>query len=123
MVEPVRTGVTNWRPRAACRGVPHEVFYPEPPLSAGIGLLAAKLCFQCPVQQECLIEALTNNEWGTWGGTSQRDRTALKKGIVRKMCPACGNQRPRGDGDHQCCLACGMSWNVRQRRANTDPTP
>lgn len=114
----------DWRPRAACRGMPHEVFYPDPPLASGIGLIAAKLCYGvCPVQSECLLEALTNKEWGTWGGTSYRDRTALRRGVVRKMCPACGNQRPAGSGDAQYCMACGMSWNVRQRRANTDAEP
>jgi hypothetical protein len=102
--------------------MPLAMFYPDPPLHSGIGLDAAKLCFQCPVQAECLAWALARDEWGTWGGTSQRDRNALRKGIVRKMCPACGNRRaPRGTGDIQVCMACGLSWNVHQRRVNADP--
>ena len=35
---------------------------------------------QCPVRDECLIFALTNNErFGTWGGMSELARKALRK--------------------------------------------
>lgn len=34
----------------------------------------------CPIRDECLIFALTNNEKsGVWGGTSELDRKALRK--------------------------------------------
>jgi WhiB family transcriptional regulator, redox-sensing transcriptional regulator len=124
MAEPVRTGVTTetaWMQAGSCHGQPLALFYPDPPLHTGIGLDAAKLCYQCPVQAECLNWALVRDEWGTWGGTSVQDRKALRRGIVRKMCPACGNRRPQGDGETQVCMACGLSWTVRQRRANTEP--
>lgn len=111
---------TSWMDYGSCKGQPLEVFYPERPLYNGIGLAAAKLCFQCPVQAACLDWALTRNEHGIWGGTSQADRAALRKGIPRKQCPACSNRRPQAAGDRQICMACGLSWHVRQRRVNAD---
>lgn len=35
---------------------------------------------QCPIRNECLMYALTNNEKsGVWGGTTELDRKALRK--------------------------------------------
>lgn len=34
----------------------------------------------CPIREQCLIFALTNNErYGVWGGTSEEDRRAIRK--------------------------------------------
>lgn len=39
---------------------------------------AAKLCRGCPVQRECLVEALDNRiEFGIWGGATERQRRKL----------------------------------------------
>ncbi len=41
---------------------------------------AAKLCRDCPVQMECLADALDNQvEFGVWGGLTERQRRALLK--------------------------------------------
>lgn len=38
----------------------------------------ARLCRKCPVQLECLADALDNRiEWGVWGGMTERERRAL----------------------------------------------
>ncbi|MBA8793974.1 WhiB family redox-sensing transcriptional regulator [Friedmanniella endophytica] len=39
---------------------------------------ARLLCSGCPVQRECLAEALDNRiEWGVWGGMTERERRQL----------------------------------------------
>ena len=40
---------------------------------------AKKVCAECPYVAECLEWALKNNEIGVWGGTTERDRKALKR--------------------------------------------
>ncbi|MGH9194816.1 MAG: WhiB family transcriptional regulator, partial [Acidimicrobiia bacterium] len=38
------------------------------------------VCTQCPVALECLRYALANREqFGIWGGTSERERRKLRK--------------------------------------------
>lgn len=39
---------------------------------------AKRLCRKCPFVQECLYEALKNDErFGVWGGMTPRDRSGL----------------------------------------------
>ncbi|MFE7779418.1 WhiB family transcriptional regulator, partial [Streptomyces sp. NPDC057445] len=39
---------------------------------------AKAVCLGCPVQTECLAEALDNRiEFGVWGGMTERERRAL----------------------------------------------
>lgn len=62
-----------WRDEALCREVDLELFFPrkgERP--------ARSICARCPVQPECLDEALDARiRWGIWGGTTERDRRKL----------------------------------------------
>jgi hypothetical protein len=57
----------------------HELFFPE----RGQNLLvkaAAEICFQCPVQKECLRLSLEENEvFGVWGGASGRTRRRIRE--------------------------------------------
>lgn len=40
--------------------------------------IAKRICRGCPVQRECLAEALDNRiEFGVWGGMTERERRAL----------------------------------------------
>lgn len=42
--------------------------------------LARRLCFSCPVREECLEFAVNNNiREGVWGGLSPRQRAALRR--------------------------------------------
>ena len=39
---------------------------------------AIALCGECPVSVQCLEYAMiTEQEWGVWGGTQQRERTII----------------------------------------------
>lgn len=67
----------SWVKRAACRGKNNSIFFPEG--TAGVKL-AKQYCARCEVRNECLEYALLNRiEQGVWGGTSERQRTALLK--------------------------------------------
>jgi WhiB family redox-sensing transcriptional regulator len=73
---------TNWRTRAACRGVDPDVFFPKIP-TAQARSKAQAFCDRCPVRVECLglaeeIGATT----GVWGGVDQ-DEAAARKQVKR----------------------------------------
>lgn len=64
----------TWRDQAACRGHPTQLWYPGPHDNPRPG---QTICHTCPVQQECLDDAVANNEQdGIRGGLTegQRDR-------------------------------------------------
>jgi WhiB family redox-sensing transcriptional regulator len=56
-----------------CRGIT-PLMYDE------LGVARAKaVCAGCPVREACLEFALANAErWGVWGGTSERQRRAMR---------------------------------------------
>lgn len=72
--------MTNYRARAACRGLDTELFFPidERPGSAGVAQATA-VCAGCPVQAECLAESLAvGDEFGIFGGLTAAERRALR---------------------------------------------
>jgi WhiB family redox-sensing transcriptional regulator len=80
--------MTNWRHKAACRGLDGELFFPVAGEATAIfeaQVAEAKaVCARCPVRAECLAEALeTPNTVGVWGGTTDGERAALRRRIVR----------------------------------------
>lgn len=53
------------------------IFFPERGQSTAP---AVKICNKCPVQRECLLYSLENNEiHGIWGGTSERTRRRTRR--------------------------------------------
>ncbi|MGA4726265.1 WhiB family transcriptional regulator [Micromonospora taraxaci] len=69
--------VGDWQERALCREVDGEVFYPE---KGGTVDPAKRICRNCEVKTECLEYALgRNEEFGVWGGYSERERRAMKR--------------------------------------------
>ena len=63
----------DWTLHAKCRGMKDDLF-PE----ASEQKRARLICGGCPVQSECLAEALDNRiEWGVWGGLTERERRLL----------------------------------------------
>lgn len=73
--------IPEWHKDAACRNVPNpDIFFPE----RGASIAAARrLCATCPVQAECLEDALEHNLEGLWGNTTERERRPLRK--ARKL--------------------------------------
>ena len=77
-VLPVPGPDPEWWSRGRCAEVDPELYFPE----KGASARAAKLvCRGCEVRAECLEHALAHGEeFGVWGGLSERQRRALKRG-------------------------------------------
>jgi WhiB family redox-sensing transcriptional regulator len=39
---------------------------------------AKAVCAACPVKEQCLEYALTNREYGVWGGTTEAERRRIR---------------------------------------------
>lgn len=74
-----------WTKDAACRGMGPELFFIE---AGGYGPdndPRTIVCEGCPVKRECLEYALPHDKWtGVWGGTSDRERIAIRRGWNRR---------------------------------------
>ncbi|MEU7990830.1 WhiB family transcriptional regulator [Streptosporangium canum] len=77
--------VFTWQDFARCGEVDPEVFFPE----KGGSVRAAKQVYRsCEVRAECLAYALDNHEdFGVWGGTSERERRRLRLGLAARRWP------------------------------------
>ncbi len=80
----------DWRKKAACRGLvaPDYNWFPARGryVTARTGSQASSstqrllsICNECPVKLDCRDFAIKFNEPGIWGGTSSRQRRAIKK--------------------------------------------
>lgn len=66
-----------WATFAACSGEEGMTFYPQNKREEAAALTT---CGICPVQQECLDHALATNErFGVWGGTTEKERRNLSR--------------------------------------------
>jgi WhiB family redox-sensing transcriptional regulator len=66
-----------WQGKARCLEVEPEIFFPE---RGGSSKAARAVCNDCEVRSQCLNYALQNREqFGIWGGTSERERRRLRK--------------------------------------------
>jgi WhiB family redox-sensing transcriptional regulator len=69
----------EWADWGLCAETDPEAYFPE---KGGSSREAKKVCAGCPVRQECLEYALEHDErWGIWGGTSERQRRTLRRGM------------------------------------------
>jgi WhiB family redox-sensing transcriptional regulator len=67
----------GWQAMARCVEADPEIFFPE---RGGSSKAARAVCSECTVRQECLLYALANREqFGIWGGTSERERRRLRR--------------------------------------------
>lgn len=79
-----------WTEHAECRGST-PLFFPDKHIGGdSFGVAAARAtCSKCPVSAECLEWALTGGPEGTgehfgvWGGTTPRERRAIRRGRMR----------------------------------------
>ena len=72
---------SNWRDRAACRGVDPELFFPESsdePLVRGQVAAAKAVCRVCPVRDRCLADALLRLPHGIAGGLTGQERRRVR---------------------------------------------
>jgi hypothetical protein len=78
---PKPTGFTFDPTDALCAQVDPELFFPESAGNVSTQIRQAKsICKECPIINDCLIEALTKDYMdGIWGGTTPNERRELKK--------------------------------------------
>lgn len=73
---------TTWMRQAACRGLDHDLFFPDQYESYSKCRRGAKqVCDSCPVQPECLHYAMSTpvELHGIWGGLSPKERRKLRR--------------------------------------------
>lgn len=78
----------QWYDRAACRGLPPDLFYPERDTPNGQnGQNAAEVCRACPVISECFEYAIKmgEDEFGIWGGLPPKKRRPRMVASSRKL--------------------------------------
>lgn len=99
----------EWMSSAVCATADPEAWHPP----KGASTLPARLiCASCPVQRECLIFALENNEeTGVWGGYSYRQRLRLKRGETVALAV---RPEPR---DPLTCVLCGTEFEASHSSA------
>lgn len=77
----------GWMDDAACRGEDPELFFPIGTTGPGRAQVAQakSVCNRCLVRAGCLSYALTTGQdTGVWGGLSEQERRALRRGQVRR---------------------------------------
>lgn len=85
-----RTTDADWWTRAACKGESLAVFFPEGTKGhpegtkghlggGGMQIAAAQqICRSCPVQLDCLEDALSRrDQHGMWGGKTEQQRKLI----------------------------------------------
>jgi WhiB family redox-sensing transcriptional regulator len=84
-VEARRSRMFPYLDEAACRGIDPELFYAE----SGAAIMRAKsFCAQCSVRDKCLEWGVKREEFGVWGGTTARERAALRRQRGVRLVPA-----------------------------------
>ena len=72
----------EWFRRARCVGMPLAVFFPEATDdSTRSASQAIRVCQRCPVQDDCLSEALSHpyhEDYGIYGGTTRAQRRVIR---------------------------------------------
>lgn len=121
----------DWRDDAACRGKATANFDPwDPPGTAyNVPRDAQRFCDGCAVRVECLADSFHHDDQGVRGGTTMRQRKAMKRPRLRLACPVCrGRLTEPTLTDRQLiqlCPGCGLSWRTRRpttrRPATTTP--
>lgn len=73
----------DWE-RAACLGVPTNLFYvfeEHRTVKEFFNVtIVKKICFACPIWRSCLLHGLQNEDYGVWGGLTTKERDALVTG-------------------------------------------
>lgn len=77
---------SEWRAKAACRGLPTSYFFPEDGEIASMIIRARQICNTCEVMNECREAAIqlamesVVDFYGFWGGLNQDEIRKIAKG-------------------------------------------
>ena len=64
----------RWRYDAACRGMDVNIFFSKP-----VAKEAVDVCDICPVSEQCAEYAIVNENFGYFGGLSDKERYFIRK--------------------------------------------
>lgn len=72
----------DWRLRAACAHyvLDPDVFFPEHGDKATAST-AKRVCYTCPVREECTQEAIRLGAEGIWGGYTEKSRQVIRAAV------------------------------------------
>lgn len=77
-------GRPDWMDRGACVGMNADLFFPPRGVHTADMAEAKAVCAGCPVEQTCRDYALRHHiKYGLWGGTTERERRAIRKQGLR----------------------------------------
>lgn len=62
-----------WKDDAPCRDLNTNLFFDEYEEKPDVRYMVDALCMQCPLARKCLAVAVSNKEWGVWGGVYFED--------------------------------------------------
>lgn len=85
----------DWITDAACHGYPTGWWFSD---DLGDQARARIVCHRCPVRDECLEAALCRDEYGMWGGYTQRERVKMlgQRPVTKQLvCAQCKTQFER----------------------------
>lgn len=63
----------TWHNKAACKDLSADVFFPLNYNSSSLEQ-AKQICSSCPVKVQCFQDAISNNVYGIWAGTTEYQR-------------------------------------------------
>jgi hypothetical protein len=106
----IETPLPKWERRACATADPNDFFTDDK--ADEVPETAGRYCRVCEIQPSCLQWAMTYDEQGVWGNTTEMQRKRLKRGITRVHCPGCGSIEILEDNTGEICLACGLSWRI-----------
>jgi len=73
----------EWK-KANCRGIATDLFFEEEDNLEVVKVnrqMLRKVCFACPIRQECLMWAYADRDrWAMMGGVTARERRIIEKG-------------------------------------------
>lgn len=101
----------DWHADAKCKGSKLPGWFEEDikKPSAIIQLM----CDSCPVKIKCMATGLKYPRLaGVWGGTTEFQRTQMRRKHARKLCVLCQSVSivVVNEVRAQICLSCGASW-------------
>ncbi|MFE7461777.1 WhiB family transcriptional regulator [Nocardiopsis terrae] len=78
----------SWRPAAACRGEPLDLFFGAEGESDALRRVreakAKEICWLCPVRDECLLRAMLVGDTGIRGAMTETERLEVRSRWVRR---------------------------------------
>lgn len=59
---------SDWTQEARCLNLDTNLFFDRYEEDVDLRFAIDSLCESCPVQRQCLANAVSRQEWGVWGG-------------------------------------------------------